>query len=230
MHAKEGNQGQGRRLAGTLPVFRLTLGMHHALGVPPDGVGPFRAQAFAFGPSDGLRPHSRHLTRPLAPNTVPSSQQQGSRLSRILTCPETLHHHSPGMNGTLGPRARWARSDRAFAAYPQSLRSFRYSTTLSAQRPYAPRRMVMQGSRGKDGRGSRVPATEQPRVLRTLESARLRRNNQSHGRKGCEIRERCGFGFETESQSTEEIKRCAEMHEKNDEKCSRWYLLFMVGR
>lgn len=87
-----------------------------------------------------------------------------SRLSRVLTCPETLHHHSPGMNGTLGPRARWARSDRAFAAYPQSLRSFRYSTTLPAQRPYAPRRMVMQGSRGKDGRGSPVPATEQTRL------------------------------------------------------------------
>lgn len=72
------SQGQGQRLAGALPAFRLTLGMHHALGVPPDGVGPFRAQAFAFGPSDGLRPHSRHLTRPLAPNTVPSSQQQAA--------------------------------------------------------------------------------------------------------------------------------------------------------
>lgn len=84
MHAKEGkcvhvhhlSQGQDQKLVDALPAVLLTLGMHHALGVPPDGVGPFRAQAFAFGPSDGLRPHSRHLTRPLAPNTVPSSQQQ----------------------------------------------------------------------------------------------------------------------------------------------------------
>ena len=119
----------------------------------------------AFGPTPG--------TSRVGGTEHGATSSSKSRLSRVLTCPETLHHHSPGMNGTLGPRARWARSDRAFAAYPQSLRSFRYSTTLPAQRPYAPRRMVMQGSRGKDGRGGRVPATEQPRVLRTLESARL---------------------------------------------------------
>lgn len=69
--------GQEGKMVGDLPhVSSAQLGVHHALGVPPDGVGPFRAQAFAFGPSDGLRPHSRHLTRPLAPNAVPSSKQQ----------------------------------------------------------------------------------------------------------------------------------------------------------
>ena len=209
-HVRHPHQGQGQgRGCGVVPL--LPLEQQH-LGVPPYGVAPLQARAFALGPygavplRDWLVPPSRQLTRRRHRGGATSSSKQprvpGPHLPRAPTSPFAGHERYIGTACPLGPLSRGFRGISSVASLPPVFHDPACPTSLC---PTANGNAGLSGKgRWRESRSSYRAAT--PALGQAGASVPTAQRPMIHGRKGCEIRERCGFGFETGSQSPEDAQ------------------------
>lgn len=172
-------------------------------------------------------PPSRQLTRRRHRTRCHLQQQEprvpGPHLPRAPTSPFAGHERYIGTACPLGPLSRGFRGISSVASLPPVFHDPACPTSLC---PTANGNAGLSGKgRWRESRssyranaclgqaGASVPTAQQPMI---------------HGRKGCEIGERCGFGFETDSQSPEGARNGIIRTVYHVKRCSRMYLCYMT--